>query len=595
MTDQGLGGDAEPDPNQPPSWSPVQPPTYGGGYGTRPASPLRPRRCPHRRPPAYGQPPGTSYYGQPPYGPPPPYPPGAYPQAPKPGIVPLRPLGVGEILDGALQTIRRYPKPVLGLTVVVVTVSQLLQVALTVPLVRGQHNVALDDPNITTDEAFHSLSGSFSTAIVAGIIPAIARLFLTGVLIVMVSRAVLGQPVTVRGAWTSFKPSVGRLLLLSLAVIGLLLVGCLALCVGAIYVWVVLALAPAALVLERAGVGTAISRSRSLVQGSWWRVFGILVLASILGAVATLIITIPFTIAGFGASGMFSGVGGHRGGLSRHQLHRLHHRRHADLPVLGGRLSAALHRPADAQGGSRHRALPGELPRLSGPMAIEPVLQRLIEPPIAIGRDQARTEAARELSRPVYHQHDPNALERASQWFWDKIGELLSHTGVLGGLPLVGLIAIGAVVAVVVSLLIWRYGVPARDASTRSGDVFTAGPVRTSREHAALAVAAAREGRWAEAVQERFRALVRGLEERDLVPSGAGRTAAEAMAAARIPLPGLGPRLTGAATSFDDVTYGGREGNESTYQRLTDLEAEARTTRPSSAAGVAPTAFALPR
>ena len=187
----------------------------------------------------------------------------------------------------------------------VVTVSQILQVALTVPLLRAQNTVALDDPNVSTSEAFHSASGSFSTAIVVGIIPAIARLFLTGVLIVMVSRAVLGQPVTVRGAWTAFRPSLWRLALLSLAAIGLLLLGCLALCVGAVYVWVILALAPAALVLERAGVGQAISQSRTLVHGSWWRIFGILLLAFLVTTVATLIITIPFTLAGFGASGMF--------------------------------------------------------------------------------------------------------------------------------------------------------------------------------------------------------------------------------------------------------------------------------------------------
>lgn len=228
-------------------------------------------------------------------------------------------------------------------------------------------------------------------------------------------------------------------------------------------------------------------------------------------------------------------------------------------------------------------------------MAIEPVLQRLLEPPVAIGRERAQTEAARELANPVYHQHDPNALQRASQWFWDRIGDLLTHTAVLGGVPVIGLIGIVAVVAVVVSLLIWRYGVPARDASARRGDVFTAGPVRTSREHGALAEVAAREGRWADAVQERFRALVRGLEERDLVPSGAGRTADEAMAAATVPLPQLGQRLTAAGSSFDDVTYGGRDGNEATYQRLTELEAEARTTRPSSASGNPPAAFALPR
>ena len=36
--------------------------------------------------------------------------------APKPGIVPLRPLGVGEILDGAFTSMRRYPKATLGLS-----------------------------------------------------------------------------------------------------------------------------------------------------------------------------------------------------------------------------------------------------------------------------------------------------------------------------------------------------------------------------------------------------------------------------------------------------------------------------------------------
>ena len=35
------------------------------------------------------------------------------PQAPKPGVIPLRPLGVAELLDGAITAIRRYPKAIL--------------------------------------------------------------------------------------------------------------------------------------------------------------------------------------------------------------------------------------------------------------------------------------------------------------------------------------------------------------------------------------------------------------------------------------------------------------------------------------------------
>ena len=41
------------------------------------------------------------------------------PAPPKPGVVPLRPLGLGEILDGAVQTIRLNPKVMLGLSAIV--------------------------------------------------------------------------------------------------------------------------------------------------------------------------------------------------------------------------------------------------------------------------------------------------------------------------------------------------------------------------------------------------------------------------------------------------------------------------------------------
>jgi hypothetical protein len=48
----------------------------------------------------------------------------------KPGVIPLRPLGVGEILDGAVTTIRRNPGPMLGLSAIVAVLTQLLGVGL---------------------------------------------------------------------------------------------------------------------------------------------------------------------------------------------------------------------------------------------------------------------------------------------------------------------------------------------------------------------------------------------------------------------------------------------------------------------------------
>ena len=79
-------------------------------------------------PPGY-PPPG--YYGHPGY--PPPgygYPPSGYPgavaQPLKPGIIPLRPLTLSEIYNGAVAYVRMNPKATLGMTAIVVVAAQVL-------------------------------------------------------------------------------------------------------------------------------------------------------------------------------------------------------------------------------------------------------------------------------------------------------------------------------------------------------------------------------------------------------------------------------------------------------------------------------------
>src|SRR5579859_4186707 len=105
------------------------------GYG-QPGSDLPRYGQPGQGQPGYGQP----AYGQPGYGgpqdqAPPPYgSPGYGPSlppvgggwaapAPMPGGVPLRPLGVGDILSGAFTLIRRNPVATLGLAAIVETAS----------------------------------------------------------------------------------------------------------------------------------------------------------------------------------------------------------------------------------------------------------------------------------------------------------------------------------------------------------------------------------------------------------------------------------------------------------------------------------------
>lgn len=199
--------------------------------------------------------------------------------------------------------------------------------------------------------------------------------------------------------------------------------------------------------------------------------------------------------------------------------------------------------------------------------------------PVTIPREPARRAAEDELSDPVYHQDDPGLLERAVDWIWEKLSELLGSAVDVtpGG-------AVGVTVVVVLAVLfltaLWaRLGSPRRGPKSAAPDLFEERS-RSAAEHRATAEAHAAAGRWSEAVQERMRGLVRSLEERALLDPRPGRTADEAAAEASDVLPAHAEGLRAAAVDFDEVTYAGRTADEATYGRLRTLDDTVRRTSP---------------
>src|SRR5919106_1528699 len=253
------------------------------------------------------------------------------PAAVKPGVIPLRPLGVGEILDGAVTTIRRNPGPMLGLSAIVAIVTQLLGLGIGWLLFNQTDEVALSS-TADPDEVFDALAGFFGAAAVVVIVTWIATVLLTGILTVVVSRAVLGEHLNVGEAWRAARPRLLKLLLLtllySLTWIGPFLVAVgLALAIGAasgdsevgggfaviltvaaipvaIWLYIRYALSGPSLMLESrpvrggaprpVGVIGALRRSAELVRRSWWRVFWILVLVLIIAFLIGQVINVPF-------------------------------------------------------------------------------------------------------------------------------------------------------------------------------------------------------------------------------------------------------------------------------------------------------------
>jgi hypothetical protein len=110
--------------------------------------------------------------------------------------------------------------------------------------------------------------------------------------------------------------------------------------------------------------------------------------------------------------------------------------------------------------------------------------------------------------------------------------------------------------------------------------LFTATGPRASHDYRASADAHAARGAWAEAVQDRLRAIVRALEERAILDERAGRTADEAALEAGRHLPQLADALLTAATTFDDVRYGAYPADQSMDQALRDLDDRCAATRP---------------
>ncbi|MEU2164458.1 glycerophosphoryl diester phosphodiesterase membrane domain-containing protein [Streptomyces chengbuensis] len=314
--DRGTGAPGPAgDPGASSKWSKEQPPA---GQWASPTGPGGGPVPPQAGGPGWGGGPQRGGWGQPP--------------AAKPGVIPLRPLGVGEILDGAVSTLRAHWRTVLGITITVSVITQICDILVQRYLVPQPPEV---DPNATPEEALSQVGDQLNATLVGTApvmaITLIATLFTTALLTVVISRSVLGRDVTLSDAWREARPRLPQLLGLTLllpliaAVVlavgflpGLLIgsaggaalaaLGGIAGAVVTLWLMVRFALASPALMLERQGIVQSMRRSAKLVRGAWWRVFGILLLTVLLTFLVSLIIAIPFGLIAYAVDG--EGLGG---------------------------------------------------------------------------------------------------------------------------------------------------------------------------------------------------------------------------------------------------------------------------------------------
>jgi hypothetical protein len=250
----------------------------------------------------------------------------------KPGIVPLRPLQLGDILDGAVKAVRFNPKAMVGLSAIVLAAFLVPSAILGV----GASQLAATSPTRFGSDAEGFIG--VATQVLQLLSTTLATAILSGLLIHVVGQAVLGRRPDIAQTWRAARGRVPSLLLLaflaglfSVLTMGLLIgpgvlllvnddfaAGVILLCLGilgliavSLFVSTKISMAAPAIVLEGHGLRSGLRRSFELTRGSaFWRILGITLLAGLLAGVVSWLLGLPFAIIGV----IFTFMSGQDGG-----------------------------------------------------------------------------------------------------------------------------------------------------------------------------------------------------------------------------------------------------------------------------------------
>jgi hypothetical protein len=284
-------------------------------------------------PPGSPPPPAPGWQAAPPAGPA--YPPGpgypAYPAmlpaAHKPGAIPLRPLSLGDIYDGAFKIIRFNPKSTVGAAVLVASVAMVIPILVSsvLAIVLNLSLLSFDEQGMPTDSGAGFLV-TYGSIIAGSVLQTFGLVFVTGMVAHVTAAAAIGHRLSLGAAWAATLGKRWRLvalwlLMMAITVVYMLIVvavivvlalvvatwitvlvsiGLVAASVCAlVYFWVrVYYLAVPPLMLEPIGLFEALGRSFTLTSRQFWRTFGIALLTIVITQIAGGMIGTPFTIAG---------------------------------------------------------------------------------------------------------------------------------------------------------------------------------------------------------------------------------------------------------------------------------------------------------
>ena len=244
----------------------------------------------------------------------------------RPGVIPLRPLTLGDLYGAVIKAVRGNVAATMGLAFVTTLIFLVPTTAL------GAWVASQESLDIESTQDILPVAGTLGS-VVPSLGTSGSAILLTGFVAFVISQAVMGRRVTAGQTWEGTRgrllPLVGATIVTGLAITLALaavlvlpvvavvgaatsadhsgLVGAVLLAVGAglvafalvLFLSTRLAFVGVAVVLERASVGHGIARSWRLTSGSqFWRVLGIRILTGIIVGIAAQILAFPLGLIG---------------------------------------------------------------------------------------------------------------------------------------------------------------------------------------------------------------------------------------------------------------------------------------------------------
>jgi hypothetical protein len=297
-----------PPPTTPPATPPPSPPPPPAGYETTPPGPpVAPHQWPPYQPPYQQGPPGVAWAPRPPQ-----------PKAgdARTGPLPMHPMTLSDVLDGAFKLFRANARTILLIVFAIILPVQLVSAF----LLRDQFSTGLlnvfRDPTLAQAAANDGASsGELVVSGVSTLLGLLVTPFVAGAVSRVVGASYLGREITpgvaLRAALRRFPALLGAFVLVHLVELGGFVLCVLpGFALSALYTLV----APA-IVVEEIGPVRAMRRSWRLVRPHFWSVLGIALLAGVIANILGQVLgTLPIVV-GIVFGGTFAWVLVALGGL----------------------------------------------------------------------------------------------------------------------------------------------------------------------------------------------------------------------------------------------------------------------------------------